>query len=88
MKVTQINLSLTNPDQGKLKAIARINLDDQLTLTGLRVYEGANGLFVSYPNDPNYKGEDYRQLYYPISKDLRMHIEEKVLEAYYAMERA
>jgi stage V sporulation protein G len=66
--------------QGKLKAFARILLNDQLLLTSLRIYEGTKGLFVSYPNDPSHKGEDYRQLFYPVTKDLRDHIEETILE--------
>lgn len=64
---------------GKTKALARVVLNDQLQLTGLRIIEGSNGLFVSYPNDPGYKGEDYRSLFYPITKELREHVESVVL---------
>jgi len=67
---------------GKTKAFARATINDQLMLTGLRVVDGVNGFFVSYPLDPSYKGEDYRSIYYPISKELREHIEQCVLEKY------
>ncbi len=67
---------------GKTKAFARATINDQLQLTGLRVVDGANGFFVSYPLDPNYKGEDYHSIYYPLNKELRDHIEQCVLEKY------
>lgn len=79
MKVTQCQVYPLREPQGKTKALARVLLNDELQLTGLRVIEGANGLFVSYPNDPNYKGEDYRSLYYPVTRALRDRIEEVIL---------
>jgi len=67
---------------GKTKAFARVAINNQLQLTGLRVVDGANGFFVSYPLDPNYKGEEYHSIFYPLNKELREHIEQCVLEKY------
>ncbi len=67
---------------GKTKAMARVSINDQLQLTGLRIIDGVNGFFVSYPNDPYHKSEDYHSIYYPIQKELREHIEQCVLERY------
>jgi len=69
-------------NEGKLKAFARICLNDALQLTSLRVYQGTNGLFVSYPNDPNYKGDDYKQLFYPITREFREIVEKTILDKY------
>lgn len=82
MKVTQVSVFKFNNNPGKLRGQARIVLDDELQLTGLRIYEGSRGLFVSYPNDPSYKGEDYRQLFYPVVKSLRDEIEQAILKEY------
>jgi DNA-binding cell septation regulator SpoVG len=83
MKVTQVVINEINiPESPKLKAEVRVCIDDELQLTGLRIYHGSNGLFVSYPNDPRYKGEDYKQIFYPVSKVLRYHIEGVVIEQY------
>ena len=79
IKVTSVQVYLLKEPLGKTRALARIVLNDAFQLTGLRVVDGANGLFVSYPNDRGYKGEDYRSLFYPLTKDLREHIEEEVL---------
>jgi stage V sporulation protein G len=67
---------------GKTKAMARVTINEQLQLVGLRVVDGINGFFVSYPLDPHDKSEDYRSIYYPITKELREHIEQCVLEKY------
>jgi len=81
LKITSAQVSLFK-GPGKTKAMARVTINDQLQLTGLRVVDGVNGFFVSYPLDPNYKGEEYHSIYYPINKELREHIEQVVLEKY------
>lgn len=65
-----------------VKAIVTIVLNDQFIVRGLRVMNGCNGLFVSYPVDPFYKGEDFRTVCSPITRQLREHIENCVLEKY------
>lgn len=67
---------------GRVKAIANIVLNDQIQVRGLRVMDGENGLFVGYPTDPFYKGEGYRNIFFPITAELRHHIEKSVLEKY------
>jgi stage V sporulation protein G len=67
---------------GHVKALAEIVLNDQLVIRGLRVMDGVNGLFVSYPLDPFFKGEEFRTICNPISHHLREHIENCVLERY------
>lgn len=65
-----------------VKAMATVVLNDQFMVRGLRVMNGCNGLFVSYPVDPFYKGDDFRSLVVPMTKQLREHIENCVLEKY------
>ena len=67
---------------GHMKGLASVVINDQLQLRGLRIMEGENGLYVSYPNDPFYKGDDLRSMYFPITRQLREHIENCVLEMY------
>lgn len=82
-QITGLQIYPVRGPQGKLRAYARVMLGDQLQLTALRVYDGSGGLFVSYPSDPSYKGEDYRQLFYPVTRELRDEIEKAVLAEYY-----
>lgn len=67
-----------------VKALATVVLNDQFMVRGLRVINGSNGLFVSYPVDPFYKGDDFRTVCNPITRQLREHIENCVLEKYQA----
>ncbi len=69
---------------GHIKAMASVVLNDQMLIRGLRVMDGSNGMFVGYPNDPFYKGEDYKTICNPITRQLREHIENCVLERYQA----
>lgn len=70
------------PSLGHMKALATVILNDQIQIRGLRVMEGENGMFVGYPIDTFYKGEDYRTVITPITRQLREHIENCVLEKY------
>jgi len=82
LAVTHVQVHLLKESLGKTRAFARVVLNEQLQLTGLRIMDGSNGLFVSYPNDPSYKGEDYRSIFYPLTKELREHVEHCVLQKY------
>lgn len=65
---------------GNIRGLATVVLNEQLLIRGLRVMDGENGLFVAYPNDP--KTEDCRSLVFPLTRALREHIENCVLEKY------
>lgn len=67
---------------GHMKGLATIVLNDQIQIRGLRVMSGENGMFVGYPIDTFYKGEDYRTVCLPITRKLREHIESTILEKY------
>ncbi len=72
------------PNMGQVLGMASIVLNDQFQVRGLRIMDGQNGLFVGYPNDPFYKGEDFRSVCCPMTRQLREHIENCVLEKYRA----
>jgi stage V sporulation protein G len=46
--------------------------------------DGENGMFVGYPTDPFIKGEEHRDICFPMARNLREHIENCVLEKYQA----
>lgn len=75
---------MVGQDMGHMKGIANIVLNDQFIVRGLRIMEGVNGLFVGYPNDPFYKGEDFRFVCAPVTRQLKEYIENCVLEKYNA----
>lgn len=84
LAVTQVQVFpfKEGPSLGKIKALASVVLNDQLQVQGLRVIDGQHGLFVRYPADPFFKGEEMRYVCAPITRQLREHIENCVLEKY------
>ena len=80
--VTVYPFKLSVDKSNHIRGVAEIVLNDKLIVRGLRVMDGVNGLFVSYPNDPFYKGEDYRSIVCPITKLLPRVIEKVVLTKY------
>ena len=82
LKVTDCSVYVHGDPKKRLKGEARVSINNMLELTGLQIYE-ADDLFVSYPNDPDYKDDDYRQIFYPTSMILRHDIKEAVLEEYH-----
>ena len=85
--VTDVRISPIKQIEGltHTKALAEIVFNDQLLIRGIRVVEGANGLYISYPLPfhPT-TGEDGqpRSTVFPITKELRDHVEAVVLEKY------
>ena len=75
------------PSLGHMKALAEIVLNDQFIVRGLRIMEGENGLYIVYPTDPFVKGDDYKSICNPITRQLREHIENTVLEKYTEMQK-
>lgn len=67
---------------GRLKGLANVVLNGQLSLRGLRVVDSVNGLYVGYPIDPFFKGEEFRSMYVPVTRALREEIENAILEEY------
>ena len=82
--VTDVRISPIKQIEGMThtKALAEIVFNDQLLIRGIRVVEGENGLYISYPYllYPT-AGEDgqQRSTVFPITKVLRDHVEAVVI---------
>ena len=67
--------------EGHAKAFCDVALGDTFLVTGLKVVEGRNGLFVSMPQEMGKDGQWYDTVF-PLTKAARQRISETVLEAY------
>ena len=87
LEITDIQI---NPSKGdySTKAFAKIVFNDAFCVDGIRIIEGAKGLFIGMPSKENSKkavesGSDrFRDVCFPINKDARKMIQDKILEAY------
>ena len=67
-------------NMGNMVGLATVVLNDQLQIRNLRIMNGANGLYVAYPHDS--QDENFRSIVLPVTRVLREHIENCVLEKY------
>ncbi len=67
--------------EGKMRAIVSITLNDKFVVHDVRVIEGNSGLFVAMPSKRTPNGE-FRDIAHPINVEARQVIQQSVLEAY------
>lgn len=81
MKV-DVRITAFTPSSENQRASASVNLNDSFALKGVKVMEGENGFYVSVPG---YKsGDEYKEHYFPTTKDFREQLHGEVLTAYNA----
>jgi stage V sporulation protein G len=79
VEITEVRVSLKNEEI--LKAFASITFDDCFVIRGLKVINGSEGYFVSMPSRRRKNGS-FQDLAHPINNEMRIKIEDKVLDAY------
>jgi stage V sporulation protein G len=81
LNVTEIKVYPFKNGDGKFKAFAHVVLNDMLRLSGLRIVNGENGLFVSYPSEKGKDGQ-YYSIVHPVNRETRNTIQDAVLATY------
>jgi stage V sporulation protein G len=79
MEITEIRISLR--DDNKLKAFASITLDNSFVIRGLKIIEGAKGLFVAMPSRKRPDGT-YQDVAHPINNETRDWMERQIIAKY------
>ncbi len=69
--------------EGKLRAIVSISIDDTIAVHEIKVIEGSNRLFVAMPSSKDKDGV-FRDIVHPITKEARAAMEDLILEKYQA----
>ena len=67
--------------EGKLKAIASVDIDDFFRIDGVKVIQGADRLFIGMPSRPTANG-GFADMVHAICPEAREMIEVPVLNAY------
>ncbi|MEJ2493461.1 MAG: septation protein SpoVG family protein [Ignavibacteriaceae bacterium] len=79
MKIIRIN-PLKNDSGGKTAAFFDIQTNDGIIIKGFRIVNGANGLFVSAPNDKGKDGKYYDNVILP--NEMKSEVEKQAIEEY------
>ena len=66
---------------GATKAFVDLSVEDSFIIKGMRIVEGAKGLFVTMPREEGKDGKWYSTVV-PLNRELKDEIERIVLEAY------
>jgi len=87
MKVTDVvvyPIIRSAGSRSKLTAFAKVVLNDQFIIHGIRVYEGVNGPFMTFPHDYNKKTTDGKpySICHPTTAALRDYINSQVMVEY------
>ena len=80
MKVTEVRIRRLT-QEGKMRAIVSITLNERFVVHDVRIIEGSNGLFVAMPSKRTPNGE-FRDIAHPINAETREEIQQSVLTAY------
>lgn len=84
MEITDIRIKKVAGD-GKMKAVASVTFDNAFAVHDVKVIEGPEKLFVAMPSRRTPDGE-YRDIAHPINSEMRQALENRVLDAYDAIE--
>ena len=80
MKITDVRIRLVE-QEGRVRAVASITIEDEFVVHDIKVIEGTNGLFIAMPSRKSQSGE-FRDIAHPISTETRNKIQDAILEAY------
>lgn len=80
MNITDVRIRMV-PNEGKMRAVASITLDDEFVVHDIKVIEGDKGLFIAMPSRKTAENE-FRDIAHPIKPETREFIQKRVLAAY------
>lgn len=70
-----------NNHDSNLKGFAQITMDDCFVVSGVKVFDGANGMFLQMPQYKNSAGE-YKNIANPVTKEFHDELNNKVIDAF------
>ncbi len=79
MELSEIRITLR--DDNKLKGFASITLENAFVIRGLKIIEGASGLFIAMPSRKRRDGT-FQDIAHPINMETREWMESQVIAAY------
>ena len=78
MNITEVRVRLVKKDEGKLKAVASITIDDCFVVHDVKILEGNDDFFIAMPSKKTPEGE-YKDIVHPLNTETREIIKAAVL---------
>lgn len=80
MNITDIRIRKLQ-NEGKMKAVVSVTIDDAFVIHDIKIIDGNNGLFVAMPSR-KVGEETYRDIVHPINTSTRSVMQERIFDAY------
>ena len=81
MNITEVRVRLIKKDEGKLKAVASVTIDDCFVVHDVKIIEGSEGCFIAMPSKKTPDGE-YKDIVHPLHTETREMLGKRVLAEY------
>ena len=83
LQITDVRVRKVVANEGKLKAVVSITIDEEFVVHDIKVIEGEKGLFIAMPSRKTPEG-DYKDIAHPIIPEMRDSLEKAILKQYQA----
>ncbi len=81
MNISEVRVRLVKKDEGKLKAVASVTIDDCFVVHDVKILEGQDDFFIAMPSKKMPDGE-YKDIVHPLNTETREMLKKAVLEEF------
>jgi len=81
MNISEVRVRLVKKDEGKLKAVASITIDNCFVVHDVKILEASAGFFLAMPSKKTPDGE-YKDIVHPLNTETREMLKKVVLEEF------
>ena len=86
MKITKVVLRNKEKEDSRMKAIATVTLDEAFVITGIRLIQGDDKMFIAMPSRKISEGI-YDDIAHPVNQETRKMFEDAIFGAYEEMKK-
>ena len=87
MKITKVKLRNKERENSRMKAIATVTLDDAFVVTGIRILQGDDKMFLAMPSRQVSEGV-YDDCAHPANQETRKMFEDVIFDVYEQMKQS
>ena len=81
MNISEVRVRLVKKDEGKLKAVASVTIDDCFVIHDVKILAGENDFFIAMPSKKTPDGE-YKDIVHPLNTETREMLKKAVLDEF------
>ncbi len=81
MNISEVRVRLVRKDEGKLKAVASVTIDNCFVVHDVKILEGTDDFFIAMPSKKTPDGE-YKDIVHPLNTETREQLKKAVLDEF------